>query len=95
VSELIPVIRQKRAFYLRFRVRDRDGIIATLAGILANKRISLDAVLQLPYADKSDLPFVITIEPATEEVVRDALEEMSKLDFLVESPLALPIEPPL
>ena len=31
----ISVTRQKRAYYLRFRVNDREGIMAALAGILA------------------------------------------------------------
>src|SRR6202140_5016177 len=44
----VPVTLQKRAYYLRFRVNDRPGIIAKLAGILADKQISLDAVLQIP-----------------------------------------------
>jgi homoserine dehydrogenase len=91
----ISVTRQKRAYYLRFRVTDREGIISALAGILAAKHISLDAVLQLPCENKRDLPFVITLEPTTEESVRQAVAEMSKLDFLLEPPLALPIEPPL
>ncbi len=94
-SKPIPVTRQKRAYYLRFRVTDREGIIAALAGILANQHISLDAVLQLPHENKRDLPFVITVEPSTEESVRQALESMSKLDFLLEPPLALPIVPHL
>jgi homoserine dehydrogenase len=88
----IPVTRQKRAYYLRFRVMDRPGIIATLAGILAQKHISLDAVLQLPCENKHDLPFVITVEPSPEEAIREAIEQMSGLDFLLEPPLALPME---
>src|ERR1700682_1813918 len=60
----VPVTAQKRAFYLRFRVHDRPGIIASLSSILAAKHISLDAVLQLPSADKTNLPFVITLEPS-------------------------------
>lgn len=91
----IPVTLQKRPYYLRFRVADRPGIIAALAGILAAKHISLEAVLQLPYPGKDDLPFVIALEPTTEQAVREAVEEMSRLDFLIEPPLALPIEPPL
>jgi homoserine dehydrogenase len=91
----IPVTRQKRAYYLRFRVTDRPGIISALAGILAAKHISLEAVLQLPCENKHDLPFAITLEPTTEEAVRQAVEEMSRLDFLLEPPLALPMEPPL
>ena len=44
----VSVTLQKRAYYLRFRVKDRPGIIAGLAGILAHKNISLEAVLQEP-----------------------------------------------
>jgi homoserine dehydrogenase len=91
----IPVTRQKRAYYLRFRVVDRPGILSALAGILAAKHISLEAVLQLPCENKHDLPFVITLEPSTEAAVREAVEEMSRLDFLIDPPLALPMEPPL
>jgi homoserine dehydrogenase len=91
----IPVTRQKRAYYLRFRVTDREGIISALAGILAAKHIGIDAVLQVPCENKHDLPFVITVEPTTEEAVRQSVAEMAKLDFLLEPPLALPIEPPL
>ncbi len=88
----IPVDRQTRPFYLRFRVKDRPGIIAALAGILAARSISLDAVLQLPGDDKDNLPFVITVEPTQESSLRGALAEMAALDFLTEPPLALPME---
>ena len=91
----IPVTLQRRAFYLRFRVKDRPGIIAALSRILAEKNISLEAVLQLPCDSKQDLPFVITLEPSLEESVREAVDRMQGLDFLVEPPLALPMEPAL
>lgn len=88
----VPVTLQKRAYYLRFRVDDRPGIIARLAGILASKHISLEAVLQEPCDTKHDLPFVITVEQTSEQSVRDAVQEMSHLDFMREAPLALPME---
>ncbi|HEY3839492.1 MAG TPA: homoserine dehydrogenase [Bryobacteraceae bacterium] len=91
----VSVTVQKRPYYLRFLVDDRPGIIAKLAGILAEKHISLEAVLQEPCDTKHDLPFVITLEPTSEQAVRDAVEEMSHLDFMKEAPLALPMEPPL
>jgi hypothetical protein len=49
-------------------------------------------VLQLPSADKEDLPFVITVEPTTEQAVRDAVSRMQGLDFLVEPPVVLTLE---
>jgi homoserine dehydrogenase len=91
----VPITFQHRPYYLRFRVDDRPGIIAELAGILAAKHISLEAVLQLPSDTKHDLPFVITTEPSSEQAVGEAVEQMSRLDFMREPPLALPMEPPL
>jgi homoserine dehydrogenase len=91
----VSVNLQHRQYYLRFRVNDRPGIIATLAGILAAKHVGLEAVLQEPCDTKHDLPFVITTETTTENAMREAVEEMSKLDFLIEPPLALPMEMPL
>jgi len=91
----VPITFQHRPFYLRFRVDDRPGIIAELAGILAGKQIGLEAVLQLPSDTKHDLPFVITVEPSSEQAVREAVEQMSRLTFLREPPLALPMEPGL
>ncbi len=88
----IPVTLQHSAYYLRFRVEDRPGIIATLSRVLADKQISLDAVLQLPSDNWRDRPFVITLEPASEQSVREALAEMSVNKFLVEPPLAMPME---
>jgi homoserine dehydrogenase len=79
-------------YYLRFRVKDATGIIASLGKILAEHGISIDAVLQLPSDDKANLPFVITVEPAREESIRAALAAMRSLDFLLEDPLALPME---
>src|SRR5271165_5916362 len=91
----IPITKQKSAYYLRFRVEDRPGIISKLAGVLASQQISVDAVLQIPSENWRDLPFVITVEPTTEQAIRDALAEMSTQDFLVEPPLAMPMEKPL
>lgn len=88
----VSVVLQKRAYYLRFRVKDRPGILAGLAGILAAKQISLEAVLQLPTESKRDLPFVITVEPTYEHAMREAVAQMALLDFLLEPPLALPME---
>jgi homoserine dehydrogenase len=91
----VSVTLQKRAYYLRFRVNDRPGIIAALAGILAEKSIGLEAVLQEPCDTKHDLPFVITVEPTSGQAMNEALDKMAPLDFLLEPPLALPMEPPL
>jgi homoserine dehydrogenase len=88
----LPINTYKSPYYLRFRVEDKAGIIATLATILAKHRIGIDAVLQLPSDNWRDLPFVVTTEPALEQSIRDAIIEIRSADFLIEPPLAMPME---
>lgn len=88
----VPVTALESAYYLRFRVEDKPGIIAQLATALAAENISIDAVLQLPNANWRNLPFVITVEPTTEASMRAALARMTEMRFFVEPPLAMPIE---
>jgi homoserine dehydrogenase len=83
---------QQRPWYLRFRVKDQPGIIASLARILAEHEISIDAVLQLPDEDWRNLPFVITVEKTTESNLIAAVSRMGEFAFMAEQPLALPME---
>jgi homoserine dehydrogenase len=96
-SRLAPARRPARVMggapvphYLRFVVRDRPGIIADLARVLAQHDINIDAVLQEPGTAKEALPFVVTLEAADGTTVQDALSRISHLDFHVEPPLVLP-----
>jgi homoserine dehydrogenase len=77
--------------YLRFVVRDRPGIVASIGAILSKYEISLDALLQKPGFPHSALPFVMTLEACDSAVLERALAEIARLDFHVEPPLCLPI----
>ena len=80
-----------RPYYLRFVVRDRPGILASIAASLARQGINLDAVLQEPGYPKDALPFVITVEACEEAPLQAALQEIGGSDFNAEPPLALPM----
>src|SRR5260370_3456273 len=88
----IPITLLKSGYYLRFRVEARPGIIARPPTVLAPNEISIEAVLQIQTENWRDLPFVITVEPTTEAAIREAISEMSSHDYLVEPPLAMPME---
>jgi homoserine dehydrogenase len=77
--------------YLRFLVNDRPGIIASLATILSQCGINIDAVVQKPGCPKSHLPFLITLEECKASLVEQALLQINSLDFLVQPCLHLPI----
>jgi homoserine dehydrogenase len=82
---------ERYPFYLRFFIKDRPGIISTLAQILGKSKINIDLVLQENWADRSNYPFVITVEPTLFSSMQEAIEEMKKLDFNRADPLALPV----
>jgi homoserine dehydrogenase len=77
--------------YLRFIVRDRPGIVAALAAILAKHEIGIDALLQKPGFPPHALPFVMTVEACDSATLNRALDEIAHLDFHVKAPLCLPI----
>jgi homoserine dehydrogenase len=77
--------------YLRFRVKDEPGIIASLAQILCRYGINIDAVFQKSGYPKSNLPFVITLEACPASQVEEALKGIAPLEFLVAPCLNLPI----
>lgn len=77
--------------YLRFMVKDRPGIIASLAAVLSDCGINIDAVVQKPGCPKSHLPFLITLEECQADLVERALQRMNALDFMVQPCLHLPI----
>ncbi len=78
-------------YYLRFTVRDRPGIIASLASILAAQGINIDAILQEPGFPAAARPFVVTIDAAPPHAVEAALDGIHALDFHAVEPFAMPI----
>jgi homoserine dehydrogenase len=80
-----------RAYYLRFVVHDRPGILAAIAAALAGQHVNLDAVLQETGFAKDRLPFVITVEPCEEAALQTALNEIRAAEWHAEPPLALPM----
>jgi homoserine dehydrogenase len=78
-------------YYLRFVVKDRAGIIAAVATVLARYGIGIDAVLQKPDYPRSALPFIMTLEACRSAMLGCALQEINRLDFHVEPVLCMPI----
>src|SRR2546428_567308 len=61
----VSVTLQRRAYYLRFRVNDRPGIIAALAGNLAGKDIGLEGGVQETLGNHEHQPLLVNPQPHT------------------------------
>jgi homoserine dehydrogenase len=77
--------------YLRFIVDDRPGIVAAIAGALAEVGENIDSLLQRPGYSKERLAFVVTTEPCATSVIERAVESIAGLDCMLERPLSLQI----
>jgi homoserine dehydrogenase len=77
--------------YLRFVVADRPGIVAAIAGALAKVGANIDSILQHRGFAGDRLPFVVTTEPSMSAWLKEAMVEMSAMDFMLEPPLCLQI----
>lgn len=78
-------------WYLRLQVRDRPGILAHVAAVLADEAINIDSVLQEPHMPKDRLSFVITTEAVCECTIARAVAQIDRFDFLCEPVLLVRI----
>jgi homoserine dehydrogenase len=79
------------AYYVRFTVADRPGIIAALSAVFARHEINIDAVLQEPGFPSGRRPFVVSLDPAASTAIESAIAEMGAFDFHSEAPVVLPV----
>jgi homoserine dehydrogenase len=79
------------AYYVRFTVADRPGIIAALSAVFARHEINIDAVLQEQGFPSGRRPFVVSLDPAASSAIESAIAEMGAFDFHSEAPVVLPV----
>jgi homoserine dehydrogenase len=75
--------------YLRFVVADRPGIVAAIAGALAEVGVNIDSILQHRGFGNDRLPFVVTTEPCVNATIGKAVAAMAAMEFMLEPPLCM------
>ncbi|KAF0110931.1 MAG: homoserine dehydrogenase, partial [Hyphomonadaceae bacterium] len=78
-------------FYVRFRVADKPGVIAKISDTLARHQVSIESFLQKPPPSTQNVAIVLTTQICNEDVLIDALHELSGLDEFVDKPLIMPL----
>jgi len=94
-GRVLPVEKTSTAYYVRFDVTDRPGVIAEVAQVLANHRIGIAGTHSPvnpanPDADFIDMIFLLHTCPFG--LLRKALEEIEKLDCINSAPVVFRIE---
>lgn len=69
------------SYYLRMQVRDRPGVLAEIAQLLAGQQISIEAVIQKEPAEGEDaVPLIMLTHRVLEKHMNAALTQIEALD---------------
>ena len=81
---ILPIGAVETSYYLRMRVKDRPGVLADITRILADLRISIDAMVQKePQAGERSVDIVMLTHQAIEKNVVAAMARIEKLPTVV------------
>ena len=81
---VLPMGEVETSYYLRMRVVDRPGVLASLTRILANASISIDAMVQKePKEGESRVDIVLLTHRAIEKNVNGAIAKIEKLSTVI------------
>ncbi|MGE4457062.1 MAG: homoserine dehydrogenase [Arcobacteraceae bacterium] len=78
-------------YYIRLKVEDKTGVLASVASILSKCSISIEKILQKPLGSGFSNLLLATHKSKESDVIK-ALEEIEKLDFIQEKPAMIRIE---
>jgi len=83
-TPILPIGEVETSYYLRMRVLDQPGVLADITRILADSRISIDAMVQKePGKGESRVNIVMLTHRALEKNVSRAMAKIEKLSTVV------------
>ncbi|CDY76558.1 Homoserine dehydrogenase [Caballeronia glathei] len=96
-TPILPIEDVTSSYYLRLRVADVTGVLANITRILADKRISIDALLQkeseqVDGVDKGETDIILITHETVERNVNAAIREIEALSTVVSQVTKLRME---
>jgi len=89
--KLAPPERIHGRYYLRLTVKDRPGVLARVATVMAEQKVSIASVIQ-NRADRPDAAsLVLTTHDSNERAIQATIARLAKLPVVLERPLLLRI----
>lgn len=79
-------------YYVRLYVHDEPGVVAAIACILRDARISIESLLQRGRSRTASVPIVITTHPTQTGAMKQALDAISKLPTVSSPPCVMTLE---
>jgi homoserine dehydrogenase len=89
---MAPVEDLVGSYYLRLEVVDRPGVLADIAAVLRDQRVSIESLIQRGRDPEQPVTLVITTHDAAEGAMSRALSTIAALPFVLEPPTMIRIE---
>jgi homoserine dehydrogenase len=89
--KLAPLDHIRSRYYLRLEVRDQPGVLAQIATIMAQNRVSIESVIQRGSGRPDAATLILTTHQSNEQAIRATLGGLAQLDSVLEAPLLLRI----
>jgi len=87
--ETLPVADIQCEYYLRLMVQDQPGVIASVTSILADHRISLEAMSQKERSEANSVPIVMLTHETSEGNLQAAISRITSLSAVDQDVLIL------
>jgi homoserine dehydrogenase len=80
---ILPIEEVETSYYLRLHALDRPGVLADVTRILADQKISIEAILQKePHAGEDTVPVIILSQRVKERNMNAAIARIEALDSI-------------
>ena len=77
---ILPIEEIETSYYLRLHALDKPGVLADVTRILADQKISIEAILQKePHAGEDTVPVIILTQRVREKNMNEAIARIEKL----------------
>ena len=81
---ILPIEEVQTSFYLRLRVQDEPGVLADIMRVLADEKISIDAVIQKePGEGEDEADLILLTHLIVEKRINAAIAKIEKLSVVV------------
>ncbi len=78
-------------YYLRFSVKDTDGVLSSIASILSSNKVGFEKIHQEIY-EEGKANIVVITHDVKEKNIKASLAEISKQNYIVEKPIFVRVE---
>jgi homoserine dehydrogenase len=89
---ILPITQVETAYYLRLSVEDKVGVMAQIAGILAEEGISIEAIQQKEADNAKTVPLIMLIHEVVEEKINRAIQRIENLENVTGSVVRIRVE---